>query len=300
MPQPPQSGGRDKFAPLLSPLAPFSIPAWEAALRAVDQSVFVKSRCTNYAFPDPGVFVSPANDERKAKLIESWVRTRDAWITRITFEGSLAMNSQHWRDFLNIDLSRAPEVTHTDTRSAKRRRLAQDLLKVKPSMEPRCTIGEFVWQGQSYRPGVLPPKNVVRQILWELYELNFAQEFLSLDRRACSNLDLTDREALYERQSMITMCFASRTLKCAPLPNSNHGLAAETVRDRLRYLWRMVQVMKAWKGTKPTVFGLVDQQTMTDQQAKDLEAAATKYYRQQFYTYFGRAAQVPHRLFPIS
>ncbi len=56
----------------------------------------------------------------------------------------------------------------------------------------------------------------------------------------------------------------------------------------------MVQVMNAWKGTKPTTFRLVELQNMTDQQAKDLEAAATTYYCQQFYTYFGRAAQVPH------
>jgi hypothetical protein len=35
------------------------------------------------------------------------------------------------------------------------------------------------------------------------------------------------------------------------------------------------------------------------QQATDLEEVATKYYCQQFYLYFGRAAQVPHRLFPM-
>ena len=138
------------------------------------------------------------------------------------------MNAQHWRDFLNINLSSAPEVTDTDTRSAKRRQLAQDLLKVKP-----CTVGEFIWQGQSYRLGVLPPEHVVHQILWELYELNFAQEFLSLDCRTCSNLDLTDKEALYECQSLIMKCFASRTLNYAPLPTPNYGLAAETVRDHL-------------------------------------------------------------------
>jgi len=169
-------------------------------------------------------------------------------------------------------------------------------------MVPRCKVGEFVWQGKSYRPGDLPSENVVRQILWELYELNFAQEFLSLDRRACSNLDLTDKEALYERQSLITKCFASRALNYAPLPNTNRGLAAETIRHRLLYLWRMVQIMDAWKGTKPTVFVLAGRslERMTDQQAEDLEAAATKYYCQQFYTYFGRAAQVPHRLFPVN
>ncbi len=301
-PQPPPSGGRDKFLPLLSPFAPFSIPAWEAALRAVDQSVSVESQCTNYAFPDPGLFVSPANDERKAKLIESWVRTRDVWISSITHEETLAMSAQHWRDFLNIDLSRSSEATDTDTRSAKRRRHTQDLLKVKSSMVPGCVVGEFVWQGCSYHSGDLPPENVVRQILWELYELNFAREFLSLDRRACTDLDLTDKDTLYERQSLITKCFASHTLNYAPLPNTNCGLAAETIRDRLPYVWRMVRIMVSWKGTKPSVFGLADRspQGMTDQQAKDLEVAATKYYCQKFYTYFGRAAQVPHRLFTVN
>jgi hypothetical protein len=30
-----------------------------------------------------------------------------------------------------------------------------------------------------------------------------------------------------------------------------------------------------------------------------LEETVTKYYCQQFYNYFGRAAQIPHRLFAI-
>ena len=212
------------------------------------------------------------------------------------------MNAQHWRDFLNIDLSSAPEVADGDTRSAKHRQHAQDLLKAKSSMVPRCTVGKFVWQGQTYQLGGLSPENVVCQILWELYELNFAQEFLLLDRHVCSNLDLTDKEALYERQSLIMKCFASRALNYAPLLNTNRGLAAESIQDHLLYLWHMVHIMNAWKGTKPTVFGLANHspERMTDQQAKDLEAAATKYYCQQFYTHFGRAAQVPHRLFPVN
>ncbi len=211
------------------------------------------------------------------------------------------MNAQHWRDFLNIDLSSSSEVIDTDTRSAKRRRHTQDLLKAKLSMVPGCVVGEFVWQGCSYRPGDLPPENVVRQILWELYELNFAQEFLSLDRHACTDLDLTDKDALYERQSLITKCFASRVLNYAPLPNTNCGLAGETIGDRLPYLWHMVQIMDSWKGTKPAIFGLADHspQRVTNQQARDLEVAATKYYCQKFYTYFGRAAQTPHRLFLV-
>jgi len=306
-PQPSQSGGQDKFAPLHSSLASFSIPAWRAALTAVDQSVFVKFRCTSYAFLDPSLFVTPTKDERKAKLIESWLRSCDAWITRITHEGSLAMNAQHWHDFLYIDftMSTVLEVAGTSTRSAKRRQHAQDLLKTKLSSNavvvPRCTVGEpFFWQGRSYCPGNLPPEIVVRQILWELYELNFAQEFLALDRRACTDLDSMDNHKLYGRQSLISKCFVSNTLNYAPLPNNNCGLASETIRDRLPYLRYMVQIMEAWKGTKPTIFGFAHQSRITDQRAIELENAATKYYCQQFYTYFGCAAQVPHQLFPVN
>jgi hypothetical protein len=63
--QPQQSGGRDKFVPLDSHLAPFSIPAWSAALQEVDRSL-VAQPTRNYAFPEPGLFVSPATD-KKAK-----------------------------------------------------------------------------------------------------------------------------------------------------------------------------------------------------------------------------------------
>ncbi len=60
-PQPTQSGGRDKFTPLDSLLAPFVIPAWGTALQAVDRSL-PSQRYGHYTFPDPGLFVSPASN----------------------------------------------------------------------------------------------------------------------------------------------------------------------------------------------------------------------------------------------
>ena len=321
-PQPSQSGGRDKFAPLEGPLAPFSIPAWKAALKAVNRSVIVESPSSLFAFPDPGLFVIP-KDETKAKFFETWMRTRDALITCVAHQGFPAMNAQNWRDFLITDLrqlSKVPEegrsatsrrstTSHKSTksrRSTTSRLYARNVLMEKLSLNSlvlRCTVGEpLVWQGRNYPPGSLPPENIFRQVLWELYELNFAHEFLSLDRRACESLDLTDDEKLYERQSLVSKCFVSNALSYTSLPNTNCGLAAEDIRVRLTYLQRMVRIMDAWKGAKPTIFGLADRtpQTITDRQARDLEDAATKYYCQQFYSYFGRAAQVPHRLYPVN
>ena len=144
---------------------------------------------------------------------------------------------------------------------------------------------------------MLPVTSVVCQILWELYELNFTYEFISLDHRACDNLDLMDNERLLERESSISKCFVIDTFKSAPLPIHNCGLAADDLRVRLPYLQEVVRVMMAWKGSKPTAFYRADL-PLDDHQAKELEDTVAKYYCQQFYDYFGRAAQVPHHLFP--
>ena len=308
-PRPKQTPGRDKFAPLDSPLAPFSIPAWSAALQAVDRSRLVEPSKTSahfghYAFPDPALFVTPTTSEKKAKFIGTWLRSRDAWIARIAHEGSLAMSGQHWRNFLATDLSSLSGTS--DTKTAKRRQEIHDILMPRsssdPAVKPQSAVGEpLVWQGHNYQPDVLPPENVVRQILWELYELNFTREFLSLDCRACQNLDLTDNEQLLERQSLISKCFAADAFMYISLPNCNSGLAADILQERLPYLQCMVHVMKSWKGTKPTIFYLAHHrpQSIPDQQAKEFEAAVVKYYCQHFFSYFGRAAQIPHRLFPM-
>jgi hypothetical protein len=209
------------------------------------------------------------------------------------------MSSQEWRDLLSTDLNDLSKMG--DTKASNRRQKLHDKFtptSSDPGVRLRSTVGEpLIWQGCGYPPGVLPARNVVCQILWELYELNFTFEFVSLDRRACENLDTTDNERLLERESSISKCFVIDTFKSAPLPDRNCGLAADNPSDRLPYLRQLVLVMMAWKGSKPSLFHRAHL-PLDDHQAKELEDIVAKYYCQQFYDYFGRAAQVPHRLFP--
>jgi hypothetical protein len=168
---PNQSAGQDKFLPLSCPLAPFTIPAWGIALQAVDRSpsrlVKTSKHFGHYAFPDPGLLVTPTTNAKKAKFIETWVRAHDAWIVRIVHEKSLAMSGQHWRDFLATDFSKIPTVE--DSKSAKRRRHALQILQPKfmshPDLKTRSVVGEaLVWQGNTYPPNELPPERIVREI----------------------------------------------------------------------------------------------------------------------------------------
>ena len=257
----------------------------------------------HYVFPDPGLLVTPATDEKKAKFLEAWLRAREALLMRVTNEASVAMSGQNWRDFLATDLNATLEKK--DTKAAKRRQKILDMLTPKsdlfPDVKTRSTTGEpITWQGRKYIPGVLPADNIVREILWELYELNFYYELLSLDRRACVNLATSDNLQLIHRHALISKCFPVDPFQSTSLLARNYGLAGQDVEERLPFVLALVRVMQSWKGDKPPVFQLAARSfhEISASHATELEDAATKYYCQQFYNYFGRAALVPHRLFP--
>ena len=258
----------------------------------------------HYTFPDPGLFVTPTADEKKSQYIQSWLQARDAWLMRLQTEPSLAMSSQHWRTFLSMDLS---VPVQGSTKAAKRRQDVLDLLLPKSSIYPEVqtrsiTNQLLVWQGKEYPSGVLPPEDVVRQILWELYELNFIYELQSLDRRACADLDLSNVAQLIERQMKISRCFPINSFRHVMIPSENCGLAADDLSEHFQFVVELLHVMKSWRGDKPAIFDIsMDNLRDSTRQARILlEETIAKYYCQQFFNYFGRAAQIPHRLFAIN
>jgi hypothetical protein len=114
-------------------------------------------------------------------------------------------------------------------------------------------MGPIVWQGREYPPGVLPPENVVREILWELYEVNFIHELLSLDRRACQDLDLSSPTQLFDRQTKISRCFFTSSFRHVSIPSENLGLADDDFDKRFGFVTALVFVMNSWKGDKPAI-----------------------------------------------
>jgi hypothetical protein len=249
----------------------------------------------HYIFPDPGLFIHPATS---GKYIESWLRVRDAWFMRVAKEPSLALSNQSWRTFLSIDNT---VLEKGETKAARRRQEALDIILPKSDVYPGVEkqsglMGPIVWQGREYPSGVLPPENVVREVLWELYEVNFIHELQSLDRRACQNLDLLNATQLFERQIEISQCFHTSSFRHVSIPSENLGLACDDFDERSRFVGALISVVKSWKGDKPAMLA-GDLSNLSRNAALELENVVAKYYCQQFFNYFGRAAQVPHRLF---
>jgi hypothetical protein len=222
---------------------------------------------------------------------------------RLTKEPSLALSNQSWRTFLSIDNAAQGKQ---DTKAALRRREVLDVVlpnsDMYPGVERRSSLTEQItWRGREYSSGVLPPENVVREILWELYEMNFIHELQSLDRRACRDLNLSSVTELFDREIEISQCFPTSSFQPVSIPSENVGLADDDFDKRFRFITALVFVMERWKGEKPDMLAgdIFDLQLSPDGAMK-LEEIVAKYYCQQFFNYFGRAAQIPHRLFATS
>ncbi|KAF8808456.1 hypothetical protein BYT27DRAFT_7096654 [Phlegmacium glaucopus] len=157
-------------------------------------------------------------------------------------------------------------------------------------------MGPVVWQGTEYPSGVLPPENVVREVLWELYEVNFIHELQSLDRCACANMDLSNAAQLFHRQIQISQCFHTSSFQHIPIPSKNLGLADDDFDKRFWFVTHLADIMKSWKGEKPAVLDN-DLSNLSQNTAMELENIVAKYYCQQFLNYFGCVAQIPHHLF---
>jgi len=71
------SAGRAKFADPESPLLPPVAPAWADALKDIDQSMQHLDKDAPkkiYALPEPGLFVTPSNDQKKISYLMTWLK----------------------------------------------------------------------------------------------------------------------------------------------------------------------------------------------------------------------------------
>jgi hypothetical protein len=256
-------------------------------LHAIDQSPSrlvkiskVSKHLGHYVFPDPRLLITPATNEKKAKFLEAWLQACEALLMRVTNKVSVAMSGQNWHDFLATMI-----LTQKDTKVAKCRQQILDMLTPKydlfPNVKTQSTTGEpITWQGRKYISSVLPADNIVREILWELYELNFYYELLSLDCRTCTNLVTSDSLQLIHRHALISKCFPINPFKSTFLMARNYRLAGQDVKEHLPFVLSLVQVMQSCKGDRPPVFQLAAQSfyEISASHATELEDAVTKYY----------------------
>jgi hypothetical protein len=296
----PAKFNRNPWQDPVSPMMPPAIPIWANALLSVDQTPSrVVGRSKAYPFPDPGLFVAVETPQKRATYLENWLACRMAWVGRLvtrpapltTFPSIVA-----WRHFL---VTLPDSVGEKTTATAKEKQEAFTFFGpefIELQAAPNALDRVVHWQGSSYRVSDLAsfPPQIIRQVLWEIYEGAFKVELSMLHFMLTQP---ADAQQVALRDTDLHGVFPGtygQLLFQESLPATNQGLAAD-LRAALPYVEALRRVVVQWPGVPPVL--LVPLQG----HEADAAIAATyqhvaEFYCQSFFERFGRPPLVPHRL----
>ncbi len=283
--RPVRQSQRDPFEDPQSPVIPLAMPVWSRALKNVKTKTYQESDLKRYAFPDPRVFVSSTDSQRKLQYLINWLRFRQGLKWRLTHGRGVALPSQLWRDFLNMDLNLGAGTAEgeEETKASKRRSAIRTIFG---SIETTSHT-DIVWRDVDIDPDVMPDPAIIRQILSELYELNFRCELLALTRRLSPD----------QSNQLVQACFYGADISLfSIIPMQDRGLAAAEPSQRRPYVIALVKLMSTWAVSDiPSCFSRVDSSDVHE--FLQIEEAAASFYTQKFYDISGRAPIIPHVLF---
>jgi hypothetical protein len=308
--------GRDKFAePAHNPLSPPGIPAWVAGLKSVQHSApgdaggnQKDQNVDKYLFPDPGLL--------RPKFYENWLRSRAAWVWRAiqTDRPPTLISPSLWRECLFYGLATGQSTLQAanSKQFEKVKKMVEACMLdlddkgnlVVPGARQFPLVGmdtRLVWRGKQVakkEDGSLDDQ-VVREMLWELYELSFRLELKALDRGLSTAQGLED---IIERDEKMNKCFAGGdgmnfVLTLPEIPVSNAGLASDGLEERGPYIVALARLMTGWTvGIPKVIEDLAFARELSSDKLAELEYAVAALYCQAFYDYCARAPLTPHRI----
>ncbi|KAJ3820003.1 hypothetical protein F5880DRAFT_1615961 [Lentinula raphanica] len=299
--------GNNTFLDLNSPAMPPTVPVWSCALAVLstyNQSIRRPETVDcGYFLPPPRLLDGPATTSLRAFYYRSWLRIRPLILQSLNgLMEPVNVTAKRWRSLLDIvggHPSEKPDKTKNAVYRNEMRILLETLIaKTKfnsfslDDLEPRAE--EFAGQLIDCRTEP-PPSEVASQILWEVSEISFRQEFVALDQYLDdSHLPLPQRNALLDA------CWVGSRYE-VDITKAEEGLASSDIQKRIPYIHAIHQVMRTgWKGNKPeelcNPFPEHSEAHNFVPLVQRVERSLATFYTTSFLTTFARAASIPHFL----
>lgn len=280
---------------------PKPVANWERALRALAGSDLLPTKEAQLGFrvPPAHCIVSPTKTETFVQLLQGWLRIRPGILKNLNNPSSnvpIELSAKQWRSMLDVSgglyTGDSTNSTRTGRHHLEMRRLLEraniDLLG------PATTL--VYWRGSLVSSVEVPPEHIAQEILCELCELNFRNEFIALDRV----LDQSRMQEVDPRQ-LLAKCWEGSAWEVEK-ENIRHGLGARDHRTRMAYLRCFHAVVRTWRGEKPAeVLDEFPRDSVIEahnfgEVIDRVEFALAFFYCQSFMQQFGRAGSVPHCL----
>jgi hypothetical protein len=311
----PSTANRDKWVDVDSPLIPPVVDAWARAIReTVKDPTRIRADVPHlqrgYAYPDPNSLAGLSLDQQAKKLC-AWLGLRPAVYSKSFVDAGQrppTANGAAWRCVLTLDSSTilpiepffaTPEAK--ETKASKLRTAVKELFGDQLAARLRGPPGVVYWhdtqlQCQDDKIVDLDP-DIIKQIIWELFEHNFRFELCSLDLAAAPS-EYVDHTSAVARQDAVRNIWEGCKLIIwdDPFPRYDANFQGETINNRMGSLEKLQSLMKSWPDVPSAIadgsfYGVTDNETQ-----ERLEYDIVLFYCQSFYDFFGRPPILPHRI----
>ena len=273
----PATERRDKFSEPSHPFWPRTMKCWADALAGIDHSNLPTDPpplCSSTMYPDPGLFIGVGSSERRAQYLVAWLKNRAAFLVRPEVGGQ-PIPVKQWRVLLNVDSMKKGSNTRTSaTRDVVEKMLEsvlEDTMTVDDGAEKKLEWNGTEWTADSAENAAL-----VREVLWELSELNFRYELSALDVEKSGKERRTEiLVAVENEQDSIFRVSVSQI---------DTGLVSTDLETRSNRMRSLHELMSVWKdGVKVPP-------------AECLESRVASMYCQTFFDTFSRLLILPRGL----
>ncbi|KAK0237592.1 hypothetical protein EDD85DRAFT_951781 [Armillaria nabsnona] len=269
---------------------------WQEGLLTVDaDKTRVDVPATPFAFPRPDLFVTISDSAKRMSTLQTWLCLRPGHLAMQTPSYCPAkLSHQMWRTILTYDwVGKSGIQDRVRGKETHRRELAANFMAGcmdEMSIQAEgCT--EVLWQGKA-----MPDLKIedVHEILWELSELAFRMEFLSLDKHLrVIKMD----SAVRKHQRHLGHCFPRGHYdQCwmIQLGNAHRGISEPSWLHRAPYICSMRHVICCWKNCPDTIRG--ERSRYTEEMLTMVQQEMAEFYCEAFYIAFGWAPILPRRL----
>ncbi|KDR74565.1 hypothetical protein GALMADRAFT_141585 [Galerina marginata CBS 339.88] len=295
--------------------------SWSEALRRVrkewqlvwdhDDLLLVRG----YLVLDPFVFANEKLWEERMKVfLIGWLAIRAVWIYRTTSRLSKRdqiPEPQQWKNYLMYCVGPRLGFPAEQKNPTKRIKTPAELLDLfRLDLSNISGPVRLVWKRgviatlQDVQNGnARISLQMTKEIIWDLYDLNFRLEMLALDRCVVPHEGLSEYAAL-ERDLMVAACFYGMSFVRVDIPSTDEGLGAPAWEDRMEYVEAFRLLLCTWPGSPSGRLRSMSAITRTSSssfsstshQVSAVKGIAYPFYCQTFFEYFGRAPSVPHQL----
>lgn len=298
--------GSVQLKPVTSLHFPAILPSWLRAIDAINVKQFPTELPSDrgYAFVNPSVFFDAPKQTTKPAMIYRWLQLRTVMLFRVgpavPINLTGPVSSRVWRRALQLEPSTFDSIRQdrSGSRSATEKQESLAFLESTIQAAGYGVAGLLqqpaTWRGNVYESPAALDDVLMKEVIFEVSELNFRHELLALDRRLCTRSDPDS----FDRHEQILDCLIPSPLARAFLVVEHHqssrGLAHSDIRERVPQLNHLRNLMGTWE-TPFTAFDQLDVNTDTAH-LHQMEEALYGFYVRQFFIIFGRPPVIPRSL----